>query len=277
LCVGNLTAGGTGKTPVAIALGRMLAARGAKIFFLTRGYGGSETGPVRFVPGLAAGDEAQLLSEAAPTIIARDRAAGARLADADGADIIIMDDGFQNFSLAKDLAFVVIDAETGLGNGRMIPAGPLREPIAAGLARADALIMMGKDEASRISGFPRPVLRAQLRPKDDGLRGTPVIAFAGIGRPEKFFQTLRGLGALVRAERSFADHHVFQRSELASLRAEAESAHAALVTTEKDYVRIPPHQRTGIMPVPVEASFVDLPTLNALLDRLWPRPEEPQQ
>jgi len=183
ICVGNLTAGGSGKTPVAIAIAEMLRAKGHRPYFLTRGYGGSEKGPALATRGHSAdvmGDEAVLLARTAPTIVARDRAAGARLAREKGATVIVMDDGHQNFSLRKNLSLVVVDAETGFGNGYQIPAGPLREPVAQGLARADAVVLIGEGMPD-LRGFGGPVLRARLAPDGAAFADKTVFAFAGIG------------------------------------------------------------------------------------------------
>src|SRR3982751_21455 len=188
ICVGNLTAGGSGKTPAAIAIADRLRAKGHKPFFLTRGYGGSEQGPAMATRAHSAaqmGDEALLLARAAPTVVARDRAAGARLAKEKGASVLAMDDGHQNFTLRKNLSLVVVDAETGFGNGFQVPAGPLREPVAQGLARTDAVVLVGEG-APDLAGFHGPVLRAHLQPDGTAFAGKTVFAFAGIGRPEKF-------------------------------------------------------------------------------------------
>jgi tetraacyldisaccharide 4'-kinase len=263
LCVGNLTAGGSGKTPVAIALGEMLLARGKKVFFLTRGYGGNDRGPVQVLASHSAaqmGDEALLLARTAPTIVARDRAVGAALADSRGAEIIVMDDGHQNFTLAKDLSLVVVDGETGFGNGRMIPAGPLREPVRQGLVRADAVVMMN-DGAPDLQGFARPVLRARLTPQGDDLRGRRLFAFAGIGRPEKFVASLKQAGVDVAGTQFFPDHHPYSTEDIETLK-----RRGPLVTTEKDLVRLPPNQQQNITVLKVSAVFADDP--GSLLDRL---------
>jgi tetraacyldisaccharide 4'-kinase len=272
LCVGNLTAGGSGKTPVAIALGRMLRTRGKKIVFLSRGYGGRLRGPVRVDLVRHSfgdvGDEALLLAAQGAVIVARARAAGARLADSLGADVIIMDDGFQNFQIAKDLSLVVVDAAAGFGNGRLIPAGPLREPVAQGLARADAIVLMGEG-LPKLPGFAGPMLRAHILPTaPDVLSGRMVFAFAGIGRPEKFFQMLRAIGARIVAAQAFPDHHRFAHFELTAMKTAAETAGALLVTTEKDFARLGPLARKNILPVPVHAVFDDSAALALLLDRL---------
>lgn len=276
LCVGNLTAGGSGKTPLAIALAKALMARGKKVCFLTRGYGGRERGPAIVAKTDSAaqmGDEALLLAQVAPTIVARDRAAGAMLADKAGADIIIMDDGHQNFSLAKDVSIVVVDGETGFGNGRMIPAGPLREPVARGLARADAVVVMKLDAKAgaaarqardlELRDFAGPILRARLAPDGENFHGRRLFAFAGIGRPEKFLQSLKQAGVVITGTRWFPDHHVFSRGEIALLKSKG-----ALVTTEKDYVRLGQGDRHGVATFKIAAVFAD--DIEPLLDRLMP-------
>jgi tetraacyldisaccharide 4'-kinase len=275
VCVGNLSAGGTGKTPITIAIAHAFEERKRKTFILSRGYGGKMRGPA-FVD-LAhdtfeeTGDEALLLAGAAPVIVARDRAAGAQLAEREYADVIVMDDGFQNFTLAKDYSIIVVDAQTGFGNGRVIPAGPLRENVAQGLARADAVILVG-DGSPALPGFTGPVLRARLVPVDAaGLSGTRVLAFAGIGRPGKFFATLRSLGAQIVEAREYADHHAYTASEFARLHAKAKAAGADLVTTEKDFVRLTPAERQNVRFVPVRAVFDDPAALATLLDSIAPR------
>jgi tetraacyldisaccharide 4'-kinase len=275
ICVGNLTVGGTGKTPIVIAIARTLMERQQKVRILTRGYGGRIRGPAVVHPqvDLASdtGDEALVLAAAAPVIVSRDRADGAKLAQRKGVDVIVMDDGHQNFSLAKDLSLLVIDAEQGFGNGRLLPAGPLREPVAQGLARADAAVVVGEAEFD-LPSFAKPVLRARLVPVDVlGLQARRVIAFAGIGRPEKFFATLHKLGADIAQAHAFPDHHVYSAPELARLRNASHTANALLVTTEKDFVRLPPAQRLDIRYLPVRAAFEDLRALAALLDTVAPR------
>jgi tetraacyldisaccharide 4'-kinase len=274
LCVGNLTAGGSGKTPIAIACARMLTAHGLKPVFLSRGYGGKLHGPILVRPAEHragdVGDEPLLLAAHAPTIVSRDRAEGARLADQHGADVIVMDDGFQNFQIAKDLSLLVVDGETGFGNGRLIPAGPLREPVAQGFARADGVVVVG-DGNPPLAGFAGPVARAKLVPTaPESLVQHRVIAFAGIGRPEKFFATLRTMGVKVTLTKIFPDHHRFTAVEIAAMKHAAETATALLVTTEKDYVRLDPESRRGIIAVPVHAAFTESAVIERLLDRLAP-------
>ena len=271
ICVGNLTAGGSGKTPVAIALARALLARGLKVVFLTRGYGGRARGPMLVEFGRHdardVGDEPLLLSRAGPVVVARDRREGAILAESYAPDVIVMDDGHQNFALAKDLSIVVVDGKDGFGNGRMLPAGPLREPVAQGLARADAVILVGPG-TPKLGAYAGPLLRAELvASSGDRFRRRRVLAFAGIGQPRKFFEQLIEEGADVVETVAFADHHTYSASEMARLKAKARANDAALVTTEKDYVRLTESERAGIEVLPVVAQF-ESAGLEPLLDRL---------
>jgi tetraacyldisaccharide 4'-kinase len=274
ICVGNLSVGGTGKTPVSIEIARLLIERGRKPFFLSRGYGGKLRGPLEVTADHYAaevGDEPLLLAHTAPVIVSRDRRAGALLAVEHGADTIVMDDGHQNFTLAKDLSLVVVDGEAGFGNGRVVPAGPLREPIAQGLARADAVIVTG-DGAPALGQFAKPILRTHLTHLEPDIAGRRVVAFAGIGRPDKFFQSLRAQGANLLDTKSYADHHKYTAGEIARLRSKARAHNAELVTTEKDYVRLTPLEREGIRALPVRATFDDPAPLARLLDSLPARP-----
>jgi len=287
VCVGNLTAGGSGKTPIAIAVADMLRGLGHKPYFLTRGYGGSERGPALASRGHSAsvmGDEALLLARSAPTIVSRDRAAGARLAKEKGATVLVMDDGHQNFSLRKSLSLVVVDAETGFGNGFQIPAGPLREPVRQGLGRADAVVLVGSERsedgraakrapesgAPDLRGFSGPVLRAHLEADGSAVAGQTVFAFAGIGRPEKFVASLEETGAHVIGSCFFADHHPYTEDEILELKAVAGGA--VLVTTEKDFVRLSTKVREGIKVLKVAAAFDDAGAIERLLDSALPRP-----
>ncbi len=278
VCVGNITAGGSGKTPVAIAVARALLARGARVAILTRGYGGRTTGPVLVKPdehgARDLGDEPLLLARIAPTIVARDRAAGARLADTQGADVIVMDDGHQNFTLAKDLSIVVVDAESGFGNGRVLPAGPLREPARQGLVRADAVVLVGHGLPD-LPGYRGAAIRAHLSPTLSPPANARVIAFAGIGRPEKFFSTLRTLGADVVECHAFADHHPYTYDEISRLKADASKTGAVLMTTEKDYVRLNEEERAGVLTLPVRAVFAVPEELERLLDGIAGRTRVP--
>lgn len=263
ICVGNLTAGGTGKTPTVLALIERLAALGIASHVVTRGHGGRLRGPVRVDPQRhragEVGDEPLLLATFAPVWVAKDRAAGGRAAAAAGAEAVILDDGYQNPALDKDLSVLVVDAETGFGNGRCIPAGPLREPVADGLARADLVLAIGAEPARRrlladwpeLRGLPFATGRIVARATGIDWAGQRVVAFAGIGRPEKFFATLRGLGAEVVAAHALPDHAPLPPRLLARLAREAEAAGAMLVTTDKDAVRLPPSFRGRAMPLPV--------------------------
>ncbi|MGB8363657.1 MAG: tetraacyldisaccharide 4'-kinase [Rhizomicrobium sp.] len=270
ICVGNLTVGGSGKTPVVLAITRMLQARQLQPVILSRGYGGRVVDAMfvdRAVHRVAdVGDEPLLLAAAAPVIVARDRRRGTALADAHGADVIVMDDGHQNFALAKNLSIVLVDAVSGFGNGRILPAGPLREFVRNGLARAGAVVLVGEGSPA-LPGYSGPVLRARLVPSDGSVfSGRKLVAFAGIGRPEKFFATLRTLHADLVGTISFGDHHVFHASEIARLKAKARNNNAMLITTEKDYVRLTPVEREGISVLPIRAQFDQPDVLQGLLD-----------
>jgi tetraacyldisaccharide 4'-kinase len=280
ICAGNLTAGGTGKTPLVMALIARLEARGARPHVLSRGYGGRLPGPLRVDARRHSagdvGDEPLLLAALAPVWIGADRHASARAAVADGAGLLIMDDGFQNPALAKDLSLVVVDAVAGFGNGRVMPAGPLRESVADGLERADLVVAIGPEAAqARLrADWPgldaRPVIAARLEPLPTGMdwAGLRALAFAGIGRPEKFFATLRGLGVDLVATRAFADHAPYDTRLLARLAHDARSAGAQLVTTEKDAARLPAAFRPEVLVLPVRLVFGQEAVLDAALVRL---------
>lgn len=257
VCVGNLVAGGAGKTPVALAVAGLLAER--KPAFLTRGYGGRLQGPVRIDPARHTaddvGDEALLLAVAAPTWLAHDRTAGAQAAADAGAGVVVMDDGFQNPGLHKDLSLVVIDGETGFGNGRLIPAGPLRETPVHALRRAHGIVIVGADRTQLAGRLPAtlPVFGARLAPTPEAetLAGRRVAAFAGIGRPEKFFATLESLRCDIVWRRAFADHHRYSDEEIDEIIYEAAARDAIPVTTAKDAVRLAPDRRRQLRVVEV--------------------------
>jgi len=271
-CIGNYHVGGAGKTPTVLALAKLLRDLGETPVVLSRGYGGKLRGPVRVDPVRHAasdvGDEPLMVAGRLPVVVARDRAAGVPLARSLGASVIVMDDGFQNPSVAKDASLIVIDSNRGLGNGSVIPAGPLRAPLPQQLARTDALIVVGDGEAAgavaaQISAQGKPVLSAHLKPEEAtvaSLRGRRVLAFAGIGDPLRFFSTLRAAGIDVVRGRAFADHHALSGREIERLVSEARRDALTLVTTEKDLARLRrggelPGWAQEIVPFPVTLAF----------------------
>ena len=273
LCCGNAGVGGAGKTTLALDLVRRLQARGVAVHCLTRGYGGRTRGVVRVdaaVHGAAlVGDEPLLLAAAAPTWVSADRAAGARAAVAAGAGMLVMDDGLQNPGLVQDLALLVVDGASGFGNGRVLPAGPLREPVADAAARCRAAVLVGPDDAGARAVLPPelPVLTARLRP-DQPLRGRRVLAFAGIARPPKFFGMLHDAGAEVAGTIGFPDHHRFTAPELDGLLRRATALGAEPATTPKDAVRLSPGLRARVLVVGVSLAWDDPTGIEALLDTL---------
>lgn len=273
ICIGNLVAGGAGKTPVALSVAARLVTLGVAPHFLTRGYGGRLAGPVLADGSIHSardvGDEPLLLSRVAPTWVSRDRGAGARAAVDSGAEAIVMDDGYQNPGLLKDISIVVIDGLYGFGNGRMIPAGPLRESVRHGLARADAAVVIGPDRVGVEAGLTGtvPVLRARMVPAvgADRLAGRRVVAFAGIGRPEKFFATLVEMGCEVVSARGFPDHHVYSETEVMGLVEQAATGDAIPVTTAKDSVRLPEAARPMVSVLDIDLEWDDADALARLL------------
>jgi tetraacyldisaccharide 4'-kinase len=281
ICFGNFTVGGSGKTPAALAAGRLLLAAHQRPFFLSRGYGGRLAGPVLVNPAVHraadVGDEPLLLARLAPTIVARDRVAGAAAAARGGASVVVMDDGLQNPSLRKDLAIIVVDGRRGIGNGRIFPAGPLRAPLESQIARAHALLLVGPpDAAAAVVAMAQrrllPVLHGRLeadRQSLAALTGRRIMAFAGIADPQKFFATLAEAGLLVAERISFADHHRYTPAEARMLLERAQAQNLLLLTTEKDHARLTGDrqlaglaERTAVLPVQLvieeQAWFRDL-------------------
>lgn len=273
ICIGNLTAGGAGKTPVAEAVRERIMMMGIRAATLSRGHGGREKGPLKVDAGAhdfrAVGDEPLLLAASGEAWIGRDRPEAARAMAEDGAGAIVMDDGHQNPSLAKDLTLIVIDAGDPFGNGHILPRGPLREPVAEGLARADAVVLMGEGEVpAEVAVSGKPVLRARLEPSRSAPL-VPLVAFAGIGRPQKFFDTLKVAGADVRDEVPFADHHPYTDGDMHMLHEIARRDGAMLITTSKDHVRLPQRDRRRVQVFPVRARFSDIAALDALIAPLF--------
>ena len=282
ICIGNFTAGGGGKTPTAIAVAKVLKEAGERPCFLTRGYGGKTQGPVLAAKGQSAaevGDETLLLAVHAPVVVAADRAAGAKLIEGTDATVIVMDDGFQNPQIAKDFSLIVVDAATGLGNGLVMPAGPLRAPLDKQTPRADALLLIGEGGktaplAKSFEAANKPVLKARMTPRGDArwLGILPVIGFAGIANPKKFYATLSQSGARLTGTRSFPDHHPYTERQAERLLRWAREWNAMLVTTEKDWVRLPDDDGTELSelkfrsrPLLIDIEFADGNRLKRLL------------
>ena len=290
ICVGNFTAGGSGKTPLAILLARIVSGLGREPWFLSRGYGGTLKGPLRVEPATHSadevGDEPLLLARHAPTVIARDRRRGAEAIEASASQdgVIIMDDGLQNPALAKNLSIAVVDTDRGFGNGYVIPAGPLRAPLAAQIGLAGLIVMTGR----RPSGEPPlvtmlremtgvPIVKAETRPTDGAadLKGRKVVAYAGIANPQRFFSMLDSLGADIVERHTFADHHAFSEAEAEMLLEAASRSHASLVTTEKDLVRLTAasgrraelKKRSAALPIETVIEGADLKVLTAMIER----------
>ncbi len=277
ICVGNLVAGGAGKTPVALALARHLQSAGRSPHFISRGYGGSQDGlrvDTAHHGAPDVGDEALLLARIAPTWAGSDRHALALEAAAGGADLVILDDGYQNPALIKDISIVVVDGGAGFGNGRLMPAGPLRELPASGLARAHAAVILGEDSSDADVAIAAegpvglPVFAARLEAAADAgsLAGKRVLAFAGIARPQKFFETLSAIGADIADSLVFNDHHPYTGPEISDILERAKALNAVAVTTEKDHVRLGSDQGRAIETIHVDATWDDGPGFTGWLD-----------
>ena len=269
ICIGNLTAGGAGKTPVTEAIRNRINAAGARAASLSRGHGGAERGPLKVDLTRHAsrdvGDEPLLLAQSGEAWIGRERPDAARAMAEDGVQAIIMDDGHQNPSLNKDLTLIVIDAGAPFGNREILPRGPLREKVPDGLARAQGVVLMGDGPVPReVTASGLPVLRARLVPVAAPPPG-PLVAFAGIGRPQKFFDSLAEADGQVADAVPFADHHPYSKGDLQFLRSLARDHGARLITTSKDHVRLPPDARQEIQAWPVTAVFEDTAALDAVL------------
>jgi len=273
ICIGNLTLGGAGKTPVSAAVRARLSAKGLRTATLSRGYGGSLEGPLRVDPAVnvasETGDEPLMLAARGEAWISRDRLAGAIAMKAAGVQVAVMDDGHQNPAVKKALSIVVIDATEPFGNGFVFPKGPLREPAARGLARADGVVLMGDGETPKeLAGFKGAIMRARLAPLALPAPGR-YVAFAGIGRPERFFDSLNTYAGVELADAApFPDHHVFQPSDISYLTKLAAEREATLITTDKDHVRLPAAIRDKVARVSVEAKFEEDAVLDDLLARV---------
>ncbi len=281
ICIGNLIAGGTGKTPTALLVAQRLTQLGHSPAILSRGYGGSLAGPVKVNPAHhtpdQVGDEPLLLAAHTSVYIARDRAAGAKWIEQDRQTThIILDDGFQNPALHKDISLIVMDAGRGFGNGKLIPAGPLREPVAHGLARAQAVLAIG-DEAQACLDRSIPAefkhltqLTGRLEPGPESLwlAGQRVTAFCGIGSPEKFFDTVRSLGAELVGSFAFPDHHKLKPQELLLIERHKTKTQSIVVTTEKDAVKLPATARGNVMTVRVDLQLDQPDLLDDLLKQV---------
>lgn len=271
ICVGNLSVGGTGKTPIVALLADALQAAGHTPAILSRGYGGSVAGPLWVDPTQhdagVCGDEPLMLAETRDVLIARDRIAGARAIAQRGIhDVIIMDDGLQNPFIEKDMKIGVFDGAIGIGNGRVVPAGPLRVSFRDGLKELDMAIINGEDETDLAAQFPddMPWFTGMLTPDQtmaSDFADTPLLAFAGIGRPQRFFNTLKTSGATLAHQLAFADHHPYSEADLTKLQEDAVRLGARLITTQKDWIRLPAEWREKIAFLPVSMTVQNEPAV----------------
>lgn len=278
ICVGNLVVGGTGKTPVTLAIAEYLKSQGMRPHLLSRGYGATTKGPTLVDPqrhdATKVGDEALLLAAVAPTWVSGNRAASARAAEAAGATCLILDDGFQNPTLEKDLSLIVVDGGYGFGNGHLVPAGPLREPITEGLKRASAVVLVGRDGTRVEQTLAKrvPVLRGRLVPTDslEVLADKRLLAFAGIGRPTKFFEMLSEAGLTVVKAHDFSDHHPYREAEVEALLETAAALDAVPVTTAKDAIRLSARLRERVHIIQVQFLWEDADAITAMLHSVLP-------
>lgn len=276
ICIGNVTAGGSGKTPVTADIAKKLQDLGAMPHIISHGYGGHLLGPVRVDPREHSvgqvGDEPLLLARIAPTWVAKKKIEGMEAAIQAGASILLLDDGLQNHTVAKDFSFLVIDGLRGLGNGMLLPAGPLRENLEAGLAKAGAVILIGEDRTGLrlFLQKDRPLLDATTCTfaVTGDLRGKLVYAFCGLGHAAKFYEGLRAAGAQVKGARDFPDHYMWSTYEMEQILAAAEALKALPVTTLKDSVRVPESFLPRILLCNVELHWRDEASLIRILKKL---------
>ncbi len=269
ICVGNITAGGAGKTPVAMAIAKILKEQGKQPNFVSKGYGrqSEETLKVEGQSPQIVGDEPLLLAKIAPTFVSEDRAEGAKKAQENKADVIILDDGFQDPTLEKSLSFLVIDGAYGLGNKKVIPAGPLREPFEEAIERADAIIVIG-DLKKSLPKTDKPVLKANIKVSiPEVLKEDDVVAYCGIGIPGKFFASLRAAGVNVVSEISYPDHYIYSEQDFKDIFATATQKNAVVFTTEKDYVKVPEHLKKLISVIKAELVFEDEDVVREMLKK----------
>ena len=264
ICIGNISAGGVGKTPVSMAVAEILKKNGKNPFFISRGYGGKLSGVLVDAKKHTAeevGDEPLILSSIAPCVVCRDRAEAARIAVQNGADVLVMDDGFQNPSLKKDVSLLVFNGQIGILNGKILPAGPLRESLKQGLKRADAAVFIGEDKTDLLKKLKLLVLKASIKEEKPKHKNTSVVAFAGIGYPSKFYDSLEKCGLHVANAYDFPDHHFYKKDELKTIIKKAQKKGLPIYTTQKDFVKIMPSMQSNFNVLKIKAEFED----NALL------------
>jgi len=275
ICVGNIVVGGAGKTPVALKIGELLIKSGYKPHFISKGYAGLtkiSTLVKSWHSATSVGDESILLSEVAPTWVGNDRIKSSILAKNQGGDCLIMDDGFQNPSIQKDFSIIVINSEQEFGNRRVMPSGPLRESINRGLSRTNLVIVIGNPskEIKKIVPDHIPIIESkfEIKKENKSFKGQKIVAFAGIAYPEKFFNSLKDQGANIIKEISYPDHHIYNENDLLSLVETANKTQSILVSTKKDYVRIPKSYRSLVNTLEGEIIFKDEQLLREILSNV---------